>query len=133
MSGREGLQAAYDAFAKKDIGALLETLDESVVWNASDAYSYGGTYHGREGTAAFFGKIAEHWPEISVEPLEFLESGDTIAVRLHVRGTAKNGSVDMDAMHLCRMRDGKIAEFNEYVDTARMLHALGETLAVATT
>jgi ketosteroid isomerase-like protein len=119
------LRDAYAAFARQDIPAVLAAFDEDITWTTSDSLPFGGTVRGHDGVLGFFGSLGEQFTEISVEPVEFIDAGDTIVVitRDHVAGP--NGSADTEVVHLWRMRDGKAVSFTEYADAAPALQVLG--------
>lgn len=84
-----------------------------------------GTFHGHEGVGAFFSQLPSHWTDLSVEPEEFIDGGDTIVVIVRLRGTGAGGPIDSRAAHLWRMRGGKAVSHTEFSDTARAREALG--------
>jgi uncharacterized protein len=120
------LRDAYGAFARQDIPGVMAAFDENIHWHTPDSLPFGGDYHGHDAVGGFFGQLGTHWQELSVEPEEFIDGGDTIVVVARVRGTAAAGSLDQKHVHIWRMRDGKAASFTEYSDTARALQALGQ-------
>jgi ketosteroid isomerase-like protein len=122
------LRDGYAAFARQDVAAVLAAFDESIEWHTPDSLPFGGTHRGHEGVGAFFGALAEHWQELSVEPEEFIDGGDTIVVLARNRATGAGGSVDATVVHVWRMRDGKAVSFTEFMDTARTLRALGQAV-----
>jgi ketosteroid isomerase-like protein len=67
-----------------------------------------------------FAKIAAHWPEFSVTPINFDVVGDTVYV--HNKMTA--AGLDSETMHMFRLRDGKIAAFTAFEDTDSMRQAM---------
>jgi uncharacterized protein len=119
------LRSAYDAFARQDIPAVMAAFDEGIEWRGPETLPFGGTYRGHAGVGEFFGRLPQHWQELSVEPEEFIDGGDTIVVIARIRGTAAGGSYDERHIHLWRMRGGKATAFTEWSDTARALQALG--------
>lgn len=127
----ETLRAGYDAFARQDIPTVLDMFQPDIDWRTPDSTPVGGHYRGRDEVTGFFGKLAERFTHLSVEPTEFIDAGDTIVVVTRNRGAGPAGSFDMETIHLWRMRDGKAASFREYLDTARILQALGEPVAAA--
>ena len=74
----------------------------------------------------FFGHLASQWQELSVEPEEFIDAGDTVVVLVRELATGAGGTVDGKAVHLWRMSKGKARSFTEFMDTARTLQALGQ-------
>lgn len=121
----ETLRSAYEAFARQDMATVMGAFQEDIEWISPDSLPFGGTYRGHEAVAGFFGQLPEHWQELMVEPAEFIDGGETIVVAVRLRGTGAGGSMDTQALHRWRMRDGKAAAFREYSDTARALQALG--------
>jgi hypothetical protein len=123
------LRNGYEAFARQDVAAVMAAFDESIEWNTPDSLPSGGTHRGHAGVGAFFGELENQWQELSVEPIEFIDGGDTIVVLVRDRGTGAGGSFDTTVVHLWRMRDGKAVSFTEFMDTARVLQALGQEIA----
>jgi ketosteroid isomerase-like protein len=126
------LRDAYAAFARQDIPAVLAAFDEDITWTTSDSLPFGGTVQGHDGVLGFFGSLSRQFTEVSVEPVEFIDAGDTIVVITHDRVAGPNGSVDTGAAHLWRMRGGKAVSFTEYADAAPVLQVLGAGAAAAT-
>jgi uncharacterized protein len=122
------LRDGYAAFARQDVPAVLAAFDEGIQWNVPGSLPFGGTFHGHEGVMRFFGKLAESWQDLSVEPEEFIDAGDTVVVVARDRGTGVGGALETQTVHLWRMRDGKAVSFTEFTDTAKTLHALGHGL-----
>ena len=125
------LRDGYGAFARQDLPAVLAAFDERIEWTTPDSLPFGGVRHGHEEVTAFFGELAARWQELSVEPEEFVDAGDTIVVLARLRATGGGGSLDAGAAHVWRMRDGKAVAFTEYTDTARALQALGQGVAAS--
>lgn len=123
------LRDGYAAFARQDVPAVLEAFDENIEWKAPETLPFGGTHRGHDGVVEFFGRLAEQWQELTVEPQEILDAGDTIIVLAHLRATGAGGTLDTTSVHIWRMRDGKATSFAEYMDTAKALRALGAQMA----
>jgi uncharacterized protein len=120
------LRSAYEAFARQDIPSVMAAFHEDIDWHGPDSVPWGGDYHGHDGVGRFFGQLGQYWNELSVEPEEFIDAGETIIVLIRVIGTGDGGSNESQSLHLWRMRDGKAASFAEYPDTARALQATGQ-------
>jgi ketosteroid isomerase-like protein len=71
----------------------------------------------------FFAQLSQHFTDLSVEPREFIDAGDTVAVVACISATGSAGSVQVDSLHLCWLRDRRAVSFTEYTDTARTLQA----------
>jgi uncharacterized protein len=125
------LRNAYDAFARQDVAAVMAAFDEGIEWQVPESLPFGGTYRGRDGVGEFFGSLPGHFSDLSVEPQEFIDGGDTIVVLVRVAGAGAAGPLDQTHVHLWRMRGGKATTFTEFGDTARTLAALGQTAPTA--
>jgi ketosteroid isomerase-like protein len=119
------LEDAYGAFKRGDVPAVLAAFHEDIEWTVPDSIPFGGTYRGHNGVGMFFGSLGEQYSEISVEPQEYIDGGDTIVVVARDRATGPGGTSDELAIHLWRMRDGKATSFTEFMDTAKALQILG--------
>lgn len=123
--GVDRLRAAYEAFARQDIETVMAAFDQEIEWHAPDVLPFGGTFHGHQGVGQFLAMLPQYFRELSVEPHEFIEAGDVVAVPARLRGSGAGGSFDSETLHLYRMRDGKAVWLREFPDTARVLQALG--------
>jgi hypothetical protein len=115
----------YDAYAKKDLEAILAPLDDEFEFRQSQLVPWGGSYRGREGFMEFLGKITTH-VDSAVEIEETIEAGDHVVVIGRSRGTVKATSrpFDVRAVHVWNLRAGKPLSLDVYLDTPAMLEAL---------
>jgi uncharacterized protein len=125
------IRGAYEAFGQQDIPAVMAAFDEEIEWVSPDTLPFGGTHHGHAGVGSFFAELPRYWGDLSVVPEEFIDGGDAVVVIVRLRGAGAGGPIDMQGVHLWRLRDGKALSFREYSDTARALQALGLPLPAA--
>jgi ketosteroid isomerase-like protein len=120
------IQAAYAAFQRGDIQSILDSLTEDVQWIAPPIEPVAGTYRGRAEVANFFQKVNEISDFVSFDPREYVAQGDRVialgSYRASVRSTGKEYQCDW-AMAFT-VRDGRVAEFQEFTDTAAIAAAL---------
>lgn len=111
---------AYAAFQRGDIPGLLESLAHDVEWVAAPAPPVSGTYRGRAEAANFFRIVAENFHFTRFEPREFIAQGDRVVVLGHYTATSRGTGrvVDSDWAMAFTVSNGKIARFQEYMDTA---------------
>ncbi len=67
------VQAAFDAFAQRDLDALLEVVDPDMVVEPVTPVrriSRSGRYHGHQGVRRFFAEAVSDWAFYRVTPLE---------------------------------------------------------------
>jgi ketosteroid isomerase-like protein len=128
ISSVQVIQEAFAAFGRGDIPTILETLTEDVDWWAGGPpeLPHAGQWHGRDEVAQFFVAIDEHWVYEKFEPQEFIAQSDQVAVTGHDRVRAKSTGkvVEQDWAMFFNLRDGRIARFRIFTDTATLVSAL---------
>ncbi len=137
MNGRSGeldvrtnvdvVQETYEAVRRGDVPTLLELLTDDVEWTLQgpSAIPFAGTRYGREGVAEFFSLVGETLEFEQFEPREFVVQGDTIAVLGYERSIIKptGRSLEQEWAHVYTLRDGMIAKFRAFEDTAALVVA----------
>jgi len=117
------VQAAYGAFGRGDIASVLDLVTDDVVWTnpgPPDIFPDAGRRQGRAEVAQFFSILGETQDFERFEPTEFIAQGDRVVAIIQYRGRIKSTGRTSEAelVHLFQIRDGKIARFDEYFDTA---------------
>ena len=91
---------------------------------------------GREEVAAFFSDLYNAFPDWRLSVVETVAEGDGVAVRWRARGTfagpgtfmgfEPNGArVELEGVDLVRIRDGRIAVLDAYMNGAELARQLG--------
>jgi ketosteroid isomerase-like protein len=124
----EVVQQAYAAFGRGDVGAILNLLDESVVWQGVyGAASYvpsSGVRRGKAQVAEFFKQVAESVQFSRFDPQEFVATGDTVVALGHYTAQVVGGKgFDADFAMVFQLRDGKVTRFQEFTDIAALNQA----------
>ena len=130
MSNAEPVRALYAAFAKGDMPAALATMAADIVWNEAENYPYAdrNPYVGPQAVLmGVFARIGGDWDGFSAISDELIDGGDTIVSLGHYGGTSKATGKSMRAqfVHVFRVKNGKIAGFQQYADTLGTAIALG--------
>lgn len=128
MSSIAFVQSIYAAFGRGDIQAILDGCDPDVVWQdigrPADAPTF-GPRRGVEQVRDFFGLLATELDFEAFAPESFHDAGDKVFVmgsnRLRVRRTGR--LIDTPWVHVFSLKDGKLAAFAEYADTAQVAEA----------
>jgi len=114
------VSSAYEAFARGDIPAVLDTLDPAVAWRVPDVLPHGGAFDGVDGVGTFFSGLGDHWADLDVRPDSPIANGERVAVTGiasgHLRATGESASYGF--AHVWTFRDGRATAFDEYVDPA---------------
>ena len=119
------VQAAYAAFLNRDVEALLARFDEHIVWKpVTGAAAYvptAGERRGRSAVAEFFTIVARTIQFSRFEPQQFIAQGDKVVALGHYTGTVSTGSsFDSDFVMVFTLRDGKVTQFQEFLDSAAL-------------
>ena len=122
---------AYAAFMRGDINGVLALVTDNVDWHAvkgaEGAAPHAGARKGRAAVADFFAKLGASTDFSSFEPREFIAQGDQVAVigdySATVKGTGR--SVTSDWVMVFTVKDGRIARFREWTDSAQLVRAYG--------
>jgi uncharacterized protein len=122
----EVVQEIYEAVGRGDIPAVLELLTDNVEWTfqGPSAIPFAGTRRGRGGVAEFF-LVGENVEFEQFEPREFVVQGNMVAVLGYERSVIKptGRTLEQEWTHVYTLRDGKIAKFRAFEDTAALVVA----------
>ena len=121
-------QSAYEAFGRGDMAALAEVMADDIEWvspgdPADDPNA--GTFKGKEAVLGWFGNFASTLDFTTFEPREFIAQNDKVVSLVYAESTARatgRGLVNHEA-HVWTFRDGKLARFQNYQDTAAVAAA----------
>jgi ketosteroid isomerase-like protein len=123
----EVVKGIYDAFGRGDMAGVLGAMAADVKWYEAEGLPYGGVYQGGEAVAQnVFGPVMRDIPNFAVTPEQFIASGDTVAVVARYTGTGKDTGkeLDLQVVHVYDVRDGKVVEFRQFVDTVKFLEVV---------
>lgn len=122
------VRAAYDAFNRQDMPAVLTALDPDIVWQAPAELPFGGTFRGVEEVLRYFGTLADAFGSIQVDVDRVLDAGPTRVVvegrdRFRIGGEA----VEIAFAHVATMGAGRITALREYLDSGALLGHLEQS------
>ena len=112
----------YRDYQNGDIQNLLGRYHDDAEWCApeSELIPFSGNFHGKSGIAQFFGKLDAAVQTIRFEPQQFIAEGDKVVVTGEASWLAKptGRTYDSPWVHVFTLRDGKVARFEAFYDTA---------------
>jgi ketosteroid isomerase-like protein len=129
MSTEKNVQAVKDFFAaigRGDKEGLLALVAEDIEWIIpGEDWPLAGTHRGRAGVAAAFQKASEEVPFSYPEPPEYVAQGDRVLVIGFAKGKIKatNKAFEDHFVFAITVRDGKLANIREYIDTQALARA----------
>ncbi|SEK36324.1 hypothetical protein SAMN04488008_101342 [Maribacter orientalis] len=123
------IDSMYKAFEKGDIPIVLGLLDDKVVWNEAEgnAMADGNPYIGPEAVLnGVFARLGEEHEYFNLKEIELHNMyNDKVLATLRYDAKRKsNGALyDAQVAHLWTMKNGKVAAFQQYVDTKQLADA----------
>jgi ketosteroid isomerase-like protein len=119
---------AYAAFGRGDIPAVIAVMADDIEWvfpGPTDVIPNAGTFRGREAVGAWFGTLNATVEFQVFEPREFIAQGDKLVALVYIENTVRStgGKQAVHEAHLWTFRDGKVASFQVYTDTAAIAAA----------
>jgi uncharacterized protein len=120
----------YAAMAARDVGALLEAMDDDFAGSVSEGMplGVGGRHDGRErmGRDVWVKVFAAY--DTTPQVTRYIETGgpELVAIGRYV-GTARETGRRLDAAfaHVLSIRDGRVASLHQITDTQRWHEAAG--------
>jgi ketosteroid isomerase-like protein len=115
----------YAAMAGRDLGRLVELIDEACVITQDDRLPWGGRFVGHEGLAAFAGALTGAIDSNVTTGALFTADGEVIQYG-RTRGVTRTSGTDFDIpeVHRWTIRDGRAVAAHFAIDTPAMLRAL---------
>jgi len=129
MSTQENVQIVKDFFAAmggSDRQALLPLVAEDIEWIIpGEDWPLAGTHRGHKGLKALLQKASESMETSFPEPPEFVAQGDRVLVVGFARGRIKatNRTFDDNWVFAITVRNGKVTNIREYIDTQALARA----------
>jgi ketosteroid isomerase-like protein len=99
----------------------------------AEGMPYGGVHRGPEAVAQkVLGPINEDVDGLALVREEFIASAGTVAAVVRYTGTGKaTGKVlDVPAVHIWDVRDGKLVRFRQFIDTAKFAEVVPADVSV---
>ena len=122
-TSKEIVEAAYASFAQGDVPAVMGAMDEKIEWTEADGFPLAGTYVGPQAVLeGVFMRLGEVGDEFAPVPDKIIAEGDTVVVLGNYTWKHKSSGVPakVKMAHVWTVADGKLATFQQHVDTVRV-------------
>jgi ketosteroid isomerase-like protein len=118
------VEGMYQAFGRGDIPFVIGILDPQVVWSEAENFIYAdkNPYVGVDSVLnGVFARLGAEWDGFSAVPQEIVDGGDTVVALGRYGGVYKatGAKVNAQFVHVFKFKDGKVASFQQYTDTAQ--------------
>ena len=130
MSSVAIVRRSYEAFARRDMDAVIGDMHPDIVWEQAQGLPHGGTYRGLAAVrvAIFEPLDRDWWDSFSAAPEEYIDAGgESVVVLGRYHGVAKGTGRQLDVpfAHVWTFQGGKAVRFRQFLDTAGWVKALG--------
>jgi ketosteroid isomerase-like protein len=126
----EMFRRGADAYNRRDVEALLNTVDPEVEWHPLLQVLLGGeatVYRGHEGVRELLLDFDEAFAELQADLTEVRDLGERVLAIGRLRGRGKESGVETESeiVWLVEFKDGKGVRVREYLDPEEALEAAG--------
>ncbi|MDI1299587.1 nuclear transport factor 2 family protein [Methylotenera sp.] len=121
------IRSTYEGVSEENGKNLLAALDPYVKWTEAAGFPYAGTYTGPDEIMAnVFQRLATEWIDYKAQVHTYLADGDQVSAFGVYSGTYRKTGKSMSATfaHLYKLRDSKIIQMEQYVDSAIVRDAI---------
>ena len=126
MSNVQSARNIYDAFARGDVPTVLAGFHPEIEWHQAEGHPYqpdGQAWTGPQAVLEnLLMRIGNEWEGFTITIRALHDAGEHVVMEGRYSGTYKPSgrSIDAQACHVLRFRDGKLAGFQQYLDTAQL-------------
>lgn len=134
MSNVQIIEAVYTLVGSGDVDGGLAHFASDIEWREADGHPYqpdGKPWVGIDAVRTnLFENLSDEWDGFTVHPRVYHDAGDAVIVECRYTGVhrATGKRLDAQACHVWRLRAGKVAGFQQYVDTAHLYDTMGAGL-----
>ena len=126
----ESFKRGTEAYNRRDVEGLLETLDPEVEWHSALLIPFGGettVSRGYDGVREMLAEVYEDLAEIHLDYSEIRDLGDRVVGTGHIRTEGKHsGAVtEMPFGTVTDMKNGNAIRIWTYLDPEEALEAAG--------
>jgi ketosteroid isomerase-like protein len=119
-----------EAYNRRDVDALLKTLDPEVEWHSALLIPFGGAAtvsRGYDGVRELLDEVDEALAEIHLDYSEIRDLGDRIVGigRIRTRGKQSGAVTELGFGTVTEMKNGKAIRIWTYLDPQEALEAVG--------
>jgi ketosteroid isomerase-like protein len=121
----ERMKRAFDAFSRGDLETVFGFIDPN--FEIHDRVIGSPSERGPDALIANAGAVREAAGDVSWEPLEIVDVGERVLVRVHVTGTGQHTSLpfDGDVGHIYTYKEGKAVRLDIFRTWEDALEAAG--------
>jgi ketosteroid isomerase-like protein len=126
----ETYNRGLEAYHRRDVEALLDTVDPEVDWHSAILVPLGGettVYRGHEGVRELLRDLDQGLAEMQIEISQIRDLGDRILAtgRIRARGNQSGAWTDSPFAQVVQFKNGKALRIRAYLNPEEALEAEG--------
>lgn len=133
QENKQLVMRGYELFRNGDIAGLLGLFADDIEWVGvrTESLPFSGPCQGKQAVAEFFTRMDEAQEAQQLEPRDIIAEGDKVVATGQSTWLVKSTgqSYDNPWVHIFTIRDGKVARFEQFNDTAAAQEAFRPSLA----
>lgn len=127
QDNKKFIQDVYDAYGRGDTQFILDHITENVDWinEGPKSIPYAGTFRGANQVQRFFEALGTTVENGRVKAEDWITESDKVVATGRFTATVKSTGkrIDVPIAHVFTIRNGKIARWVGYADTAAVAEA----------
>ena len=128
MTNLEIIKSTYEGKTSEENGTnLAKYVAENISWTEAKGFPYAGTYIGLENISKnVFSRLGSEWIDYKFTPGDYVASDDKVVAFGTYTGTYKitNKAFSARVAHIWKLKDGKIINFEQFVDSQTVNNAM---------
>jgi ketosteroid isomerase-like protein len=123
----EVVRRFLDAFNARDVEVLVSLSAEDCEWRPFRAQLEGIVYRGHEGVRQFLSDMNEDWETFRIDPLEFRDRDQLVAVIGRVKARSAESSMEIESIagFVHELEQGRVRRITSHSDVEAALDAVG--------
>ena len=121
MTNLEIIKSTYEGKTSEENGKnLAQYASDDISWTEAKGFPYGGTYIGFESIIKnVFSRLGSEWIDYKFTPEDYITSNDKVVAYGTYSGTniRTKKSFKARVAHVWKLKDGKIINFEQFVDS----------------
>lgn len=122
-TNKELVEGVYANFASGDVPAVLGAMASDIQWAEAEGFPLAGTYVGPQAVLdGVFMRLGEIGDNFAAVPEQIVAEGDTVVALGNYTWNHKTSGEPavVKMVHVWTVDDGKLATFQQHVDTVRV-------------
>jgi len=117
----EAIRQMWEAYGRRDLDGVLACIHPDVEWREAVHLFDRGVYRGHDGIRQLWQENDEVFPALQIDVDDAFDAGDgTVVVIGRFHDSVRGVETTIRFVHICKLRDGLLAELTEYEDAEQV-------------